>query len=365
MNSPLNIQVSCFKDCLTADGPREVNLLAWLTSDKYRPAVERIRATTDKDKRSELKLTLPAITPSGTFTYRNVAGLVSHSGLITFDVDFAGNKHITNYSALKEQLGKVQNIAYVGLSVSGTGFWGLIPITNPSKHKEHFAALCQDFQRLGITLDTNGGDVCRLRIYSFDPDGIFNHEAKPYSKTFTPKPKAAPAYFAPSEGDNAGKVDKIVNEITRHKIDITSDYEDWFRIACGLANELGAAARSAFHQISQFHPKYDPAETDKLFDNCLNNNYSDISLSSLFYVADTYGIRYKEAGNGPVVVTTYTPEDLAELAVKHIGANNHLSGDELLSRVGVEVFTRMIDGQLISRADPLVNEYYLTDSNPY
>ena len=36
-------------------------------------------------------------------------------------------------------------MAYCGLSVSGKGFWGLIPIANPDKHRLHFTALKEAF----------------------------------------------------------------------------------------------------------------------------------------------------------------------------------------------------------------------------
>lgn len=363
MNSVLNISVSCFKDCLTPDNPQPVNLLFWLTSDKYRAKVEQIRDKADKAERDQLKKTLPAITPSGTFKYRELEALLSHSGLIAFDIDFKDNQHITNYSDLKEQLKKLQNIAYCGLSVSGAGYWGLIPISNPAKHKEHFQALYQDFSRLGIILDKSGGDVCRLRIYSFDPEAYFNHCAKPYTKIYIPQPKPAPKYDTPTTGDNREKVEKVISEIALHKIDMTGNYEDWLKIGCSLANEFGAGGRGYFHNVSQFYPKYETNETDKLFNHCLKNDYSKVTISTFFYIADSYGIRFKELKRKPEKFLS--SKDLKELAMKHIGEFNHLSGGELARKVGVKSFNQMIDNHIVMQAKPLINEYCLINSYPF
>lgn len=360
MNSVLNISVSCFKDCLTPDNPRPVNLITWLTSDKHRAAVQRIRTLQDK----ALKKSLPAITPAGTFRYREAEGLVSHSGLISFDVDFKDNQHIKNYSDLKEQLKKIENIAYCGLSVSGAGYWGLIPISNPDQHKEHYQALIQDFRRMGVTLDKSGGDTTRLRIYSYDPEGHFNHNARPYTKIYQPRPKPAPAYQTPTEGDTREKVETLITEIALHKVDITADYSDWVKIAAALSNEFGPGGRGYFHRISQFYPKYDPDETDKVFNACLRNDYNKVTISTLFYIADNYGIRFK-AGSMEPPDQFLTVKDLKALALQHIGECNHLSGGELGRKIGTRTLNQLIDNKIIMQAEPLVNEYCLTNGTPF
>ena len=51
---------------------------------------------------------------------------------------------------------------------------------------------------------------------------------------------------------------------------LPKDEEDWFRLACALANEFGENGRSyfqvAFHNI---YPEYDPIQTDKKFTHAL------------------------------------------------------------------------------------------------
>ncbi len=117
--------------------PRDVNLLTWLTSDKYR---DKVLADQKNGKMSIqqkiLKKTLPCIIPAGRFSYRRGSQLIEHSGFLPFDIDFQDNGHVTNFDDLKTQISHIKNVAYCGLSVRGNGFWGLIPIPK-STAEEH------------------------------------------------------------------------------------------------------------------------------------------------------------------------------------------------------------------------------------
>lgn len=297
----LNIEVSCFKNYVTPDNPRPVSLLTWLKSAKYRHQVEAIRSTEEKAKRDQLKAALPAITPSGLFRRREEKALLKHSGLIQFDIDLKENGHISNYSVLKKELCKIVNVAYVGLSVSGRGYWGLIPIANPMRHKAHFAALKEDFARFGIILDDKPGNVASLRGYSYDPGGLFNPDAKPYTRV---KEKSQNKIYRRSTHStlkevDAEKIEAILSQIEAKRIDITAGgYRPWFEIAAALANEFGEAGRDYFHRISQFYSGYNSGECDRQFTACLRRPYR-YTLGTVFDVALQYGIEYKEVFGYP------------------------------------------------------------------
>jgi len=180
MNSILNVEVSCFKNYMTAGNPRKVNLLQWLQSDKYKQQVKTIRQLSDKASRDALKKDLPAITPSGIFTHRRMRDFVSHTGFMAIDIDFDDtNKQIGNWRDLKQEISKIQNIAYCGLSVSGKGYWALIPIEPDAKlHKTYFEFIAKVFStNWNISLDPSCKDISRLRGYSYDAEAYFNHEA--------------------------------------------------------------------------------------------------------------------------------------------------------------------------------------------
>lgn len=303
-NSCLNVQVSAWASYFETEHPRPVNLLTWLHSPKYAPQVEAIRAAGTKAERDKLKAQLPAITPSGLFSKREEAGLIRHSGLLQVDIDFKENTHITNYPELKAQLARLQNIAFLGLSVSGTGFWGLVPILYPEKHKAHFMALKSALLKIGILIDEKPGNVASLRGYSWDESAHFNHSAKPFAlleearperyerKAATPRPQST----------EAEKVEAILQQAEAARVDITSGYGAWFSIGCALANEFGEAGREYFHRISQWHPEYRAGQTDTQFTACLKQRYR-YTLGTFFELAQQQGLiwknRFQDSAHAP------------------------------------------------------------------
>ena len=304
MKSILDIEISCFKDCLTPDNPVNVNLLQWLTSNKYAVKVEQIRQITNKTERNEAKKLIPAITPSGLFTYRKAESLIKHSGFMQIDIDFADNTHISNYDSIKTELSKIKNIAYLGLSVSGTGYWGLIPVAHPEKHAEHFEALSNQLKQYGINIDKSCKDVSRLRIYSFDSKAYFNHDAEPFNLTGNHKQTdhAINKKLTANNNqikkrnhvvnDNINLFDFCINEIKSKNIDICPGYSEWFAVGCALANEFGETGRNYFQIISNQYLGKHTVNPDKQYNDCLKHSYS-YDIATFFYYCEQSNIKYK------------------------------------------------------------------------
>jgi hypothetical protein len=302
--SILDVSVSRFKNYDTPANPQTINLMDWLTSKEYAPQVQEIRTIDDKDRRDQLKAILPAITPSGTFTYRKEKNLIQHSGLIQFDVDFKENKHIKNYKDLKRHLCNLANVAYCGLSVSGRGYWGLVPIKHPDNHKGQYYALEKSFNNLGLILDPLPKSVASLRGYSYDPDGFFNHTAKVFEHVADPPDKqkndrkpyrqTARTHFG---NDIKSDVESLVAQIQKNRIDITSggelhekDYLQWGKIAFAFADEFGESGRDYFHVVSQYYPGYDLGETDRRYTGCLKSNNGKVSIKTFFHICALRGL---------------------------------------------------------------------------
>jgi len=184
--SVLQVPVSWFTKYNDSSPAGEITLLRWLQSDKLRSKVEAIRQIADKNERDRLKASLPAITASGTFSRRSNSALLKHSGFICLDIDLKENSHILNYNDLKAQMANIIQVAYCGLSVSGTGFFVLIPIAYTEKHLHHFFALQKLFASFGINIDNSCKDLSRLRGYSWNESAYFNHNAKPFECLFEP-----------------------------------------------------------------------------------------------------------------------------------------------------------------------------------
>jgi hypothetical protein len=291
-DSILNRTVSGFASVKHTE-PKAVNLLTWLQTDKYRQQVEAVRAATSKEERTALKQHLPAITVSGLFKQRNQAGLTKHSGLLCLDIDRQDNGHISNFADLKTELAKIQNMAFVGLSVSGKGYFCIVPISQPDHHQRHFQAICYDLRQYGIICDQSGSDITRLRFASYDKEPYFNHQATVYEKLYTEPQRVQTMQRAQTVQPCKTPFEALLRKITETGTDITRGYKNWFEIGAGLASEFGENGRSYYHQLSQWHKDYKPTETDRQFNHCLRhrNNYT---INTIFYQAKQFGIFLKQ-----------------------------------------------------------------------
>lgn len=293
MESILNVEVSCFKSYAGKE-PKSVNLLTWLTSDKYADQIRELRTITDKSRRYEIKAKLPAITVSGIFDpVRKEENLVQHSGLLCIDIDPKGNEGIENFQELKEQLFHIRNVAYAGLSASGKGFFLVIPIAYPKRHKQHFKAIQDDLATFGIVVDSAPQNVASLRGYSFDENAIFRHNATPYRKWAKPNQEKRKTSFRKFTLSNSvigtrAKVEAVIAQVTSRRIDITQEEPDWFRLACSFANEFGETGREYFHEVSQFYSGYDRQKVDQKFNHALKGKYRQIGIGTFFKIIQDY-----------------------------------------------------------------------------
>ncbi len=301
----LNVSVSCFASYDSSTNPKLVNLLTWLRSTKYQSKIETLRQIGNKEGRDKLKSTLPAITPSGQFTYRAEANLIpgSHTGLIQFDIDAKDNSRIRNYSTLKDQISKLPFVAYCGLSASGKGYWGLVPVAYPERHGQHFDALKRVFAHYGINVDTKPRNVVSLRGYSYDSAPYMPQRVMLFELYDVP-PKSPRREFSRSNDADTEqeRVEVCIQEVLRRGTYIGDSYEQWYEVGCSLANGFGEGGRSYFHHVSQNYPSYQSAQTDKQFTACLRAN-SKATLGTFFHLCQQLGIEWKELM--PVLVEPY------------------------------------------------------------
>jgi hypothetical protein len=309
--SVLNVSVSWFEGATPdANGQPQYNphpggiapllRLVQPTNPATLAAIEAIRREPDPARRKALKARLPAFTPSGQFTRRGAAYLVAHSGLIQFDIDYAENRHIGNFADLKNEICNIPNVAYCGLSVSGNGFWGLIPIANPEHHKGHYEAMRYAFERLGIVIDSKCSDVCRMRYVSFDPEGYLNHWPDLFYQVYR-EAIPAPRQAAGNQAGNRDwlRVEACVQQIEAGQIVLAPSpggYLTWSKIKCALAAAFGEDGRDFFHRISSLHPQYDPTETDKQYTAGLTvfERYSFSHLGTFFSICAEHGVYYRD-----------------------------------------------------------------------
>lgn len=267
MKSILDTLVSCVPNYYSKE-PRNVNLLTWLTSHKYAHVVAQIRQCADKELRKKLKGSLPAITPSGLFSRVDEQHMVRHSGFIQFDIDAQDNRDITNYHVLHTQLQRIANVAYCGKSVSGNGWWGLVPIAHTDKHTQHFRYMQRVFATAGIVLDEAPKSIASLRGYSYDSDAYFNHEAQPL-QLFMPLQVQHHPLAVHVTSATRSLVLQLIALLEHQQRDITDGYKAWFAIGCNFAATFGEEGRDYYHRVSCMHPNYTVADTDYRYHQCL------------------------------------------------------------------------------------------------
>ena len=273
------------------DQPKTIRLIDFLTGNKYVHKVENVRNEPDKKKRDNLKLKLPAITPSGIFFGAPVArGLVEHTGLICIDIDAKDNIKSHYFHHLKEYIKYANCVAYCGLSASGKGFFLIIPIQHPTRHQGHFNALQMDFAAHGIKIDPACCNETRMRSASYDPDPYINLNAETYThtakKTKTRKEKQSP--------EDLQRVVELVEAIEAGRVNIAGNYLEWIKIASALANTFKESGRELFHRISAFHRVYDFIDTDGSYDLALKYGYERQTMHTLFYLARKCGVTLNE-----------------------------------------------------------------------
>lgn len=268
------------------------SLRSFLFDTKHIPEIEKLRSLPTKAERNEIKKRLPMACISGVFKpTRKAENLVKHSGLICIDFDRQDNLEIENWDEVKQELSKLPFIAYASLSVSGTGYFAVIPLKYPAYHKGQFEKLKRDFAKWGLTIDPACGDVSRMRCISYDPDPYVNEDATLYAGYYVePKPFFAYQY---ASDETLDKVAKCCELIAKHKIDITGDYKSWFTVGCALAS-LGEQGRQFFHVCSAQNPAYKRGESDRKFDNLLRTS-KRIGIGSFFEICKDYGITFKDA----------------------------------------------------------------------
>jgi phage antirepressor YoqD-like protein len=279
-------KVSFFDNVTQANSSDVFDLFSLLTTPMFRDTVNQVR-TADTERQKQIKLSLPAFTASGVFKgSRKKENLKSHSGFICIDIDKQDNLDIENFAKLKQELSNILNIAYIGHSVSGKGFFVLIPIENPEMHEQYFVAIQEAFNQLGIVIDKSCKDVSRLRIVSYDKSYYIPEKAMVLNTLIESNTDMKAFEFVDDE-----RFTNTINAIEKQKIDITARYTAWFGIGCAIANTFNEKGRSYFHTVSKFYPKYNVKETDEQYSACLKNaRENGYSLGTFFYLASLHDI---------------------------------------------------------------------------
>jgi len=167
--------ITIFKNLAQTNTPffRDIDfVLDRIKSGKSKELVDQVRQQTNKD---EFKKQLPAICFSGTFSKRNDAAILEHSGFICLDFDKYESLELLNEDRNKLIVDKYTFALFI--SPSGNGLKLIVKIPKDiESHKSYFDALEKYYNNNHF--DTTSKNISRVCFESYDPNLFINKKSK-------------------------------------------------------------------------------------------------------------------------------------------------------------------------------------------
>ena len=203
-------------------------VLEGIRNGRWRPLVQHVRddyktayvqaeengfpdpAAKAKDAVKKLKEGLPGVCPSGTFSRRENAALIEHSGFLVADIDSFPNAEALGQ--VRSRLIEDPHVQALFVSPTGVGIKVLIRIQpNGTAHRRSFLAVQKHFrERYNTEIDRQCCDESRLCFVSCDPEAyVREHEAlvlepQPAKKEATgPTPSEGVVEYSEDDAGNA------------------------------------------------------------------------------------------------------------------------------------------------------------------
>jgi len=302
-----------FVDRETGECIQQMSIREFCLTDRWKPYVERLRAMCQEygskakkmEEYIETKKMLPGATLSGLFSLyedeslthpgqrvmvsRRETHLKQHTGWLAIDIDLQDNMQLSHFENIRMVARFRPEIGLLMRSCSGTGYFGLVRLAYPDRHKEQFKALLKEYAALGIMLDKQCGNIGRVRFASWDDaDHIYiNNNVQPYRGLVVDEPQVVPqanfnyrqrayqnqrqassVYSTDGNRDYSAfwndtrtqdrLVELIVKSLVAHGINITESYDEWTK--AGWALKAHPYGEQLFHQLSACSQKYNAAQ---------------------------------------------------------------------------------------------------------
>ena len=287
----LDAEVSLFGNTKSITPSKTITFRDWIFNENevLRDKVNRIRA----EQNSELKQTLPCITGSGIISDgRADKNLKHHNGFIVIDIDEKENLHLKKEDFLqlkKKVFRKFREICYAGHSVGGIGYYLIIGIENPYRHKEYFEYLTKWFKDAeDINIDKTCKNLSRLRYYSIDDNPYINENATILKQSVLNKIAAPNVAIRVAASEN--NLVELVDKIEASGISIAPSYDEYLKLAIVFSNEQGEDGRDLFHRVCMPDPSYDSKHCDNLFNDVSKRGYTDCTIGTLVHLMKRYNV---------------------------------------------------------------------------
>ncbi len=290
---PSGIIVSYFRNIADRE-PLEIDIARFLRAierGQFKDYISSIRLARTKDERTKLKKKLPCITTSATFyNGHDLKNFNQLSNLISIDID-----NLKEPEALKISLKNDKYVFSCFTSPSGNGLKVIIKIsTTPEQFINSFLSLENYFRTYyQVDIDKSCKDLTRLMFISSDEKIYINYDSQIYEhKYYSIKPHVEiPEYFKFISSNHI--IEALLLKIEINRIDITSNYADWLKIAYALVSEFGINGMGYFHRFSQFYKGYNSEQCSKQFESCYKSGSRSITIKSLYDLTKQYGISFK------------------------------------------------------------------------
>ncbi len=217
----MSSKITVFKDFADTSSPKHVDVVSVLSAIKHpsnslKELVVSIRSSKDEKVKKELKKKLPCILFSGTFSERNDASLIEHSGFAVFDFD-----HIQDLSILKNKLKLIPYVFSAFVSPSGDGIKCVVkvPASKENHRANHEHALADIKKNLDYLpsscFDKTSINASRICFASHDEDIYINELATEFKP---PRKKQIVATVDYSKINVAANMIRVAPDGQKHSV---------------------------------------------------------------------------------------------------------------------------------------------------
>lgn len=176
------VLITTSRSIFPQDKPEQLTVTEVLDSIKskdnhFQHIIKEIR-NADYDVANILKLSLPPIYFSGTFSKIEDSGLINYSQLICIDVD-----EVTDIKAFKNEMKDVSFVYCCFISPSGKGLKILVFHDCPdhTRHRDIYWHIGNELKlasRTDLKFDTHCSNLSRACFFSYDPELVINPKAE-------------------------------------------------------------------------------------------------------------------------------------------------------------------------------------------
>lgn len=174
--------ITIFPSITATDKPKQFNLLEVLESIKsssnpFKYIINEIKKA-GHDEANNLKLALPPICFSGTFSSRTDSNLIQYSQLVCIDVD-----EVADIKSFKSEMKGIPFVYSCFVSPSGKGLKVLVfhDCSDYARHGDIYKLIGEKLElttRSDLKFDTLCSNLSRACFFSFDPKLVINPNAE-------------------------------------------------------------------------------------------------------------------------------------------------------------------------------------------